>query len=60
LHLEIVMSDPNVAVSLLLPSGLEVTSANASLGYTFTMISGGGDDPDDVPVGFLLTNKTLR
>jgi hypothetical protein len=35
-------SDPSVVVSIILPSGTEVTSANAaSLGYTFTVVPDG-------------------
>src|SRR5579863_5814162 len=36
---EVVTSDPNVTISLILPSAVTITSANAaSLGYTFNTI----------------------
>ena len=45
---EVATSDPGVAVSLVLPSGTEVTAANsASLGFTFTIFAG-TDLPTDV------------
>jgi hypothetical protein len=46
---DVITSDPGVLVSLILPSGSEVTSANASgLGFTFTIIPE-DSTPDDVP-----------
>jgi hypothetical protein len=52
---EIVTSDPGVAVSLILPSSLEVTSVNAaSLGFTFTTIPEGTVADDQIQLVFSL------
>jgi len=46
----VVTSDPGVIVSLILPSGTEITSSNAaSLGFTYTVLPDGtGSDVDSV------------
>jgi hypothetical protein len=48
--IDVATSDPAVVVSLILPSAIEVTSANAaSLGFIFTIVADGGFAGADVP-----------
>lgn len=46
----VITSDPNVLVSLILPSGVEINAGNAtSLGFTFQAISADDIAAEDVP-----------
>lgn len=47
---DVATSNPNVAVSLVLPSGTEMTTGNAaSLGFTFTTVAPGTNDNAEIP-----------
>jgi hypothetical protein len=60
---DVVTSDPAVVISLILPSGVEVTSANATaMGFTLTIIPAGTNDTVEIPSALSLpgTHTTIQ